>query len=150
MPAAYQDGVFEECDADLQDIVATYTGSDGKTSTWSQPTSLPATSTLPWTPRVPSSSNCKTYQSTELFPASLLGYQSTASAKATSSSGASSAASSTSGAKSGSNAGSAGPSATNGSSAAAATTGTSNGGIVAVSVTLSTLVGLVGGILAFA
>lgn len=44
-------------------------------STWSQPESLAADSTLPWTPRVPSSSNCKTYSSADLFPVSLLGYQ---------------------------------------------------------------------------
>lgn len=75
MPAAYEDNVFLECDADLQDIVGTYTGTDGKTTTWSQPSSLPATSTLPWTPRVPSSSNCRTYTSSDLFPATLLGYQ---------------------------------------------------------------------------
>lgn len=75
MPAAYQDGVFLECDGDLQDVVGTYTGSDGQKTVWSQPSSLPATSTLPWTPRIPASSNCKTYQSTDLFPNSLLGYQ---------------------------------------------------------------------------
>ncbi|KAL7337323.1 hypothetical protein BJY59DRAFT_654851, partial [Rhodotorula toruloides] len=75
MPAAYQDGVFLECDGDLQDVVGTYTGTDGSKTIWSQPSSLPATSTLPWTPRVPASSNCKTYQSTDLFPNSLLGYQ---------------------------------------------------------------------------
>lgn len=71
MPASYEDGVFLECDADLQDIVGTYTGTDGKTSTWSQPSSLPATSTLPWTPRIPASSNCRTYQSTDLFAAAV-------------------------------------------------------------------------------
>jgi hypothetical protein len=35
--------------------------------TWSQPDTLPATSTLPWTPRIPASSNCVTYSSEELF-----------------------------------------------------------------------------------
>lgn len=69
MPAAYEDGVFLDCDGEVQDIVGTYTGADGKTSTWSQPESLPATSTLPWTPRIPASSNCKTYQSTDIFAA---------------------------------------------------------------------------------
>ncbi|GAA6053080.1 hypothetical protein JCM3770_000374 [Rhodotorula araucariae] len=58
MPAAYEDGVFLECDGDLQDVAGTYTGTDGKTSTWSQPESLAAGTTLPWTPRVPASSNC--------------------------------------------------------------------------------------------
>lgn len=71
MPAAYEDGVFLDCEGDLQDIVGTYTGTDGRTTTWSQPESLPATSTLPWTPRIPASSNCKTYQSTDLFAAAV-------------------------------------------------------------------------------
>ncbi|GAA6012952.1 hypothetical protein JCM10207_008393 [Rhodosporidiobolus poonsookiae] len=108
MPASYKDQEFSECDAELQDVVGTYTGSDGQTSTWSQPSSLPATSTLPWTPRVPSSSNCRTYSSTELFAqiADLLMIQAT-------SSGASS-----SGSKSGSGTGT--------SAAAAAQTGNTN------------------------
>ncbi|BGP55368.1 hypothetical protein JCM8202_004708 [Rhodotorula sphaerocarpa] len=87
MPAAYEDGVFLECDADLQDIVGTYTGTDGKTSTWSQPSPLPATSTLPWTPRIPASSNCRTYQSTDLFAAAT-STGSSASARSTSASAA--------------------------------------------------------------
>ncbi|GAA5928580.1 uncharacterized protein JCM15063_003914 [Sporobolomyces koalae] len=77
MPASYQDGVFLDCDSDLQEVVGTYT-SNGQTYTWSQPSSLPADSTLPWTPSIPASSNCKTYQSTDIFPTSLLGYQTTA------------------------------------------------------------------------
>jgi len=32
MPAAYEDGVFNECDGDLQDVVGTYTGTDGKSA----------------------------------------------------------------------------------------------------------------------
>ncbi|BGP15856.1 hypothetical protein JCM10213_005658 [Rhodosporidiobolus nylandii] len=139
MPAAYEDKVFLECDADLQDVVGTYTGSDGKTSTWSQPESLPATSTLPWTPVVPKSSNCVTYQSTDLFPATALGYQSTSAPKA----------SGASGSKSGSAAGSAN---TGGSSAAKS--GDSESGassdLVALSALLSTLALLVGGIFALA
>lgn len=73
MPAAYENNVFMVCDGDLQDEVGTYT-SNGQTYTWSQPSSLPATSTLPWTPRIPASSNCVTYQSTDLWPTSDLGY----------------------------------------------------------------------------
>ncbi|GAA6027410.1 hypothetical protein JCM8097_007841 [Rhodosporidiobolus ruineniae] len=83
MPGAYEDGVFLDCDADLQEVVGTYTGTDGKTTTWSQPASLAADYTMPWTPTIPASSNCKTYQSTDLFPVSLLGYQSSAAASAT-------------------------------------------------------------------
>ncbi|BGP24382.1 hypothetical protein JCM10295v2_003293 [Rhodotorula toruloides] len=117
MPAAYQDNVFLECDGDLQDVVGTYTGADGLKTTWSQPTLLPATSTLPWTPRVPASSNCKTYQSTDLFPNSLLGYQSTSTPSSTASS-----ASMTSGTSAGA---SAGASASRSGASGAGVTGTS-------------------------
>jgi hypothetical protein len=43
-----------------------------------QPSSLPATSTHPWTPRIPASSNCVTHQSTDstdLFLITALEYQ---------------------------------------------------------------------------
>lgn len=127
MPAAYEDGVFNECDSDLQSIVGTYVGTDGKTSTWSQPESLPATSTLPWTPVVPSSSNCRTYQSTDLFPASLLGYQSTAAAAASSTSAASSATSTGSAASSRSGASSAQVTGTGAAAAAQSSGGSTSG-----------------------
>ncbi|KAL8278448.1 hypothetical protein RQP46_009138 [Phenoliferia psychrophenolica] len=73
-PAAYAPGVFESCEGDLQDEVGTYTDSNGATKTWSQPSSLPANSVLPWTPRIPASSNCVQYQSSDLYPAASLGY----------------------------------------------------------------------------
>ncbi|KAI5480370.1 hypothetical protein MNV49_000945 [Pseudohyphozyma bogoriensis] len=76
-PAAYEAGVFESCDGELQDVVGTYTDSFGTTQTWSQPTSFANDATLPWTPRIPRSSNCVRYKSTDLFPDSLLGYQCT-------------------------------------------------------------------------
>ncbi|GEM07473.1 macrofage activating glycoprotein [Rhodotorula toruloides] len=142
MPASYQDNVFLECDGDLQDPVGVYTGSNGQKTTWSQPESLPGTQTLPWTPRVPASSNCKTYQSTELFPATLLGYQSTSAPTVTSGS-------SSSGAKSGSNGGSSGPSATTAGSSSSSNK-TNNGDIVAASVSVSVLAMLVGSIVALA
>ncbi|KAK4695527.1 hypothetical protein P7C70_g8537, partial [Phenoliferia sp. Uapishka_3] len=126
MPAAYTENTFLSCEGDLQDEVATYT-SAGATYTWSQPSLLPATSTLPWTPRIPASSNCVTYQSTDLFPASALGYMKSSAlvgSAATTTSGAS-AASATSGGstRSGSLAGAAktGSSGSSGSSSAAAT-----------------------------
>lgn len=72
MPAAYEDKVFNECDGEVQDVVGLYTGADGKTSTWSQGRSLDPSSTLPYTPRIPASSNCKTYQSTEILGVSSL------------------------------------------------------------------------------
>ncbi|GAA5906068.1 hypothetical protein JCM6882_003550 [Rhodosporidiobolus microsporus] len=126
MPAAYEDNTFLECDGDLQDVVGTYTGTDGQTTTWSQPESLPATSTLPWTPRIPASSNCVTYQSADLFPVSLLGYQSSAAAAtATSTSGASSASGSAASSRSGASATQA--SATANSAAASASTSSTSG-----------------------
>ena len=82
MPASYQTGEFTSCDGDLQDVVGVYT-SNGQSGfffvrtvrvgltryapalTWQQSTNLPAT--LPWTPRIPASSNCVTYSSQQLF-----------------------------------------------------------------------------------
>ncbi|GFZ52191.1 hypothetical protein JCM24511_09964 [Saitozyma sp. JCM 24511] len=90
MPADYatlqSEGLFISCEGDLQDEVGTYT-SNGQTYTWSQPSSLPATSTLPWTPRVPASSNCVTYSSSDLFPTSDLGYAASVAALGASASG---------------------------------------------------------------
>ncbi|GAA5906072.1 hypothetical protein JCM6882_003551 [Rhodosporidiobolus microsporus] len=141
MPAAYEDNTFLECDGELQDVVGTYTGTDGQTSTWSQPESLAGTETLPWTPRIPASSNCVTYQSTDLFPASALGYQSTSAPSATSGGD------SSSGSQTGSAASQA---AKTGSSSASTTDGNGASDMVAVSVTLSGLALLVGGVVALA
>lgn len=76
MPADYAsiNGTYQSCEGELQDVVGTYTDASGATQTWSQPESLAADTTLPWTPRVPSSSNCVTYQSSELYPLASLGY----------------------------------------------------------------------------
>ncbi|GAA5889211.1 hypothetical protein JCM6882_000676 [Rhodosporidiobolus microsporus] len=65
MPSAAKDGEFTECDSDLQDIVGVYT-EDGKVSTYSQPPEGTAPNP-PYEPKTPSSSNCKTYASTELY-----------------------------------------------------------------------------------
>ncbi|KAI5476396.1 hypothetical protein MNV49_007774 [Pseudohyphozyma bogoriensis] len=73
-PAAYQQNVFEVCKGDVQDPVNTYTGADGKTSTMTT-LSDDWNGSLSWTARIPSSSECTTYQSTDLFPATKLGYQ---------------------------------------------------------------------------
>ncbi|KPV73655.1 uncharacterized protein RHOBADRAFT_45616 [Rhodotorula graminis WP1] len=68
MPASYVDKEFSVCDSELQDVVGVYTGTDGKTSTYSQPPEGTAPNP-PYTPRVPKSSNCQTYASTDLFEA---------------------------------------------------------------------------------
>jgi hypothetical protein len=64
-PASYQTDVFEMCESENMDPVGIYTGSDGKTSTYSQPavvTSLPSV-------RTPASSNCVTYTSSVIYAA---------------------------------------------------------------------------------
>lgn len=78
----YQSGVFEVCDSDDMDPVGIFTGTDGVVSTYSQPavvTSLPSV-------RTPSSSNCQTFQSSDLYAAAPTG---TLSSGASSASGAS-------------------------------------------------------------
>jgi len=64
MPSHVQNGTFTSCEGDLQDVVGIYTV-DGTTSTWSMPATLE--SPPPFTPRVPASSNCQTFQATDLF-----------------------------------------------------------------------------------
>jgi hypothetical protein len=85
MPAAYTEGQFLSCDGDLQDVVGTYT-SGGKTLTWSHPASLSPTTTLPWQPRIPATSNCKTYASSQLFGSGANTFPSLASSTSTASS----------------------------------------------------------------
>ncbi|KAF8434200.1 hypothetical protein L210DRAFT_3411075 [Boletus edulis BED1] len=64
MPNNAKNGTFEVCDADLKTPVGTYV-SGGATLTWTQPNVGPVTP--PYTPVVPKSSNCVTYQSTALY-----------------------------------------------------------------------------------
>jgi hypothetical protein len=64
MPSSVQDGTYTSCDGDLQDVVGVYSV-DGTTSTWSMPATL--VNPPPYTPRVPASSNCQTFQATDLF-----------------------------------------------------------------------------------
>ncbi|GAA6060071.1 hypothetical protein JCM10212_003032 [Sporobolomyces blumeae] len=145
MPAAYEDGVFLDCDSDLQEVVGTYV-SDGQTLTWSQPSSLPADSTLPWTPSIPASSNCKTYSSSDIFPTSLLGYQ--ASAVTTSASATATASKSGSSARSGTSKGAAatGSAASAANAAATSKSSTTN---AATTVAASGFLAVVGGLVAF-
>ncbi|KAG8213494.1 hypothetical protein J3R82DRAFT_12033 [Butyriboletus roseoflavus] len=64
MPNNAQNGTFEVCDADLKTPVGIYT-SGGATQTFSQP--FTGTFSVPYTPTVPASSNCVTYQSSALY-----------------------------------------------------------------------------------
>ncbi|KAI5480898.1 macrophage activating glycoprotein [Pseudohyphozyma bogoriensis] len=135
MPAAYADNQYLACDGDLQSVVGTYT-SAGQTLTYSQGTEL--TGTLPWTPVVPSSSNCVTYQSSQLY-----------SAATTTSSGAASGASATSGAgatSTGAGASQASSGSTTTSGAAATSTTSAAAGRVGAS--LFVVMGVAGGMLA--
>ncbi|KAF8582331.1 hypothetical protein K439DRAFT_1351531 [Ramaria rubella] len=67
-PAAYQDGVFEKCKGDNQDFPGIYTGANGVVSTYTQPPeSLGDIQTMPYQPRVPASSDCQTFASTDLY-----------------------------------------------------------------------------------
>ena len=67
MPNAAKNGTFEVCDSDLMDVPGVYT-SGTQTLSYAQPAeSLGPISSIPYTPRIPSSSNCQSYQSTQLF-----------------------------------------------------------------------------------
>jgi hypothetical protein len=66
-PTAAKDGVFESCEGDNQDYPGTYT-QNGVVMTYTQPPeSDGAISTIPFTPRTPSSSNCQTFSSAALY-----------------------------------------------------------------------------------
>jgi hypothetical protein len=66
MPNAAVDGRFEVCDSDP--ILPGVYVSNGQTLTYTQPAeSLGPITTVPYPPAVPSSSNCQTYQSTDLY-----------------------------------------------------------------------------------
>ncbi|GAA5840679.1 hypothetical protein JCM9279_007401 [Rhodotorula babjevae] len=111
MPASYVDKEFSVCDSELQDVVGVYTGSDGKTSTYSQPPEGTAPNP-PYDPRVPKSSNCQTYASTDLFEA-----VSTSAASSSSATGSASGASMTGGASGSTSAGASQSSGAGGSAA---------------------------------
>jgi len=67
-PAAYVDGVFLSCDGDDQDFPGIYTDSNGVVQTYTQPPeSLGPISTMPYTARIPASSNCQTFDGATLF-----------------------------------------------------------------------------------
>ncbi|KAK0194127.1 hypothetical protein F5146DRAFT_1034360 [Armillaria mellea] len=66
-PNNAQQGVFESCQGDNQDPPGIYT-SNGVVMTYTQPAeSLGAITSMPYTARVPASSNCVTFASTALF-----------------------------------------------------------------------------------
>ncbi|KAI0245977.1 hypothetical protein BJV78DRAFT_1381944 [Lactifluus subvellereus] len=67
MPNNAKAGVFEMCDSDAMDIPGVYTV-NGQTLSYAQPPeSLGPITTIPYTARIPASSNCVTYQSSALY-----------------------------------------------------------------------------------
>lgn len=58
-------GTFTVCDSDDMTPPGIYTGSDGQVTTWFQPQT--GAVVPPYTPITPSSSNCQTYSSEQLF-----------------------------------------------------------------------------------
>ena len=64
MPNNAQNGTFEVCDADLKTPVGVYVA-NGVTMTFTQ--AYTGDVTPPYTPTVPKSSNCVTYQSSQLY-----------------------------------------------------------------------------------
>lgn len=68
-PNAAQDGTFEVCQGENMDFPGVYT-SNGAVVTYTQPPeSLGPITTMPYTARVPASSNCVPYQSGQLYAA---------------------------------------------------------------------------------
>ncbi|KAF8180854.1 hypothetical protein BJ912DRAFT_814656, partial [Pholiota molesta] len=64
MPSAVQNGSFTSCEGELQDVVGVYT-TNGIVTTYSMPD--PLVTPPPYQPRIPTSSNCQTFQSSDLF-----------------------------------------------------------------------------------
>lgn len=66
-PSNAKPGVFESCEGDNQDFPGIYT-EDGQVKTYTQPAeSLGPISTMPYQPKVPASSNCRTFESSSIF-----------------------------------------------------------------------------------
>ncbi|PPQ66939.1 hypothetical protein CVT24_008536 [Panaeolus cyanescens] len=67
-PSNARDGVFESCAGESQDFPGVYTDSMGQVQTFSQPPeSIGPIATIPYTPRVPSSSQCSQFRSAEIY-----------------------------------------------------------------------------------
>jgi len=125
-PADYAsiNGTFQSCQGDNQLPVGVYVGENGQTSTWYQPAeSLGPITTVPYTPAIPSSSQCSSYTSDSLYTALAAYYSSASPAAATTT-----AASSVSGASTSRATGSAASAASGRGVAAAASTSASNTG----------------------
>ena len=143
-PNTAQKGVFEMCDSENQDFPGIYS-INGVTMTYTQPPeSLGPITSLPYTARIPSSSNCVTFQSSDLFAQlpTPTGVSTAPTSSSTSGSG------SPTNAASGGSSGSAGATRTGSSSANPSVTGTSqnnqnNGAATITSSMVSAIVGVI-------
>nr|WAS30620.1 hypothetical protein [Rhodosporidiobolus colostri] len=133
MPASYIDNEFTDCDSELQDIVGVY---DNGASTYTQPPE-PTAPAPPYTPRIPASSNCKTYQSTDLWPVA----STSSSASAATATGSSASAAASSAAKSASSASAA-------AASASAKSSSTSGAAASFVVASTALIGVVAGVVA--
>ncbi|KAF8583016.1 hypothetical protein K439DRAFT_1634789 [Ramaria rubella] len=107
-------GTFQVCDSDDMAPPGIFTTAPGATTTWFQPLNGPV-GTPPYTTSIPSSSNCQTYASTELFAAAATAFPSASGAAGSNGGAAAPTGSGATGSRSGS---AAGPSATGKSGAA--------------------------------
>jgi hypothetical protein len=87
-PNAAQDKIFESCQADNADFPGVYTGADGAVTTYKQPAeSLGAITSIPFTAKVPASSNCVPITSSAAFAGLPTGTVAASSGSGSSSSG---------------------------------------------------------------
>jgi len=72
-PSNVQETVFQECDADNADFPGVYTFA-GVVQTYTQPpASLGPITSIPYVPKLPASSNCRTFSSAEILGTSASG-----------------------------------------------------------------------------
>ncbi|GAA5838919.1 hypothetical protein JCM11251_003736 [Rhodosporidiobolus azoricus] len=132
-PASYAqiEGTYTSCDGDDQLYPGQYIGADGQRTTYTQPPeSLGVITYIPYTAAIPSSSNCQTYESSQLYTqGALIGGSSattSASSAASTSSGASSSGASSASGASASSGASSGASQTSQNPTATGVTGANN------------------------
>ncbi|KAG6825407.1 hypothetical protein H0H92_003793 [Tricholoma furcatifolium] len=71
-PSNVQPGMFQSCLGDSQDFPGVYTNAQGQVVTYTQPAeSLGPITSMPYTPKVPASSDCTNYNSAALFAGSV-------------------------------------------------------------------------------
>jgi len=67
-PNAAKNGTFESCQGDNQDYPGIYTDASGQVQTYTQPAeSLGAISSMPYTAKIPASSNCVSFTSSVIY-----------------------------------------------------------------------------------